>query len=115
VSKLFGKYAHHDLSKPIAIGDLRSNDRKRILFELELSSKASTDIEQVVCEGTLTYDKIVSENQNVTTTVTQQLQICFSINEATVSASPQNNSVYIGLVMQEVAVIVRNFHLNQLK
>jgi len=107
VSKVFGKYANHDLSKPISIGDLRNNDKKRIIVELELSCKASTDIEQIVCEGTLTYDKIESENQKITNTVSHQLKINFSINEATVAASPQDNFVFIGLVMQRVASIDR--------
>ena len=44
LSKIYGKFANHNLADPIPIGDLHSNDHKKILVEIEVVQKKKINV-----------------------------------------------------------------------
>jgi len=109
VSKLFGKLESHDLSAPIPLGDLFSNDKKRILVEIELAGRAQDkDYVENVCSVQLEFEKRCDQD-TTKIVVEENLSICFTSNEQTFTSATKNNSVAIAQVMQQIAAIVCSF------
>lgn len=97
------------MADPIPIGDLHSNDRKKIAVEFEVSNNKEEE-NQVIGECTLEFEK--TDSSSTTSTSSTERAVCsvcisFSQDETIIQLSPQNDTVFIAFTMQKIAVMDR--------
>jgi len=110
INKVYGKFSECDLSLPIILGDLYGNDRKKLLLDIEVSSKTPNNDKQIICEATLKYNKInnnTTSSEDIISTISCPISIILTDNEDLIRNSSQNNTVYIAQIMQKTAAIDR--------